>query len=277
MGGGSDLQKLTGPENVVLGSVTGVMSKAVNYPFLSWKTTVQQGLPISFDPRVVYRGLPMACINLGGTNAVQFATTGFFQRLLATTTSIGSDGVTLGGSFLGGLASGIPCSIWELCMIQQQRFGGTLLGTPAKFVSEYGWTSLTRGFTMTMGRESMFTMAMLGITPLIQEKLVVNSGMDQNSALAAGALTGACFAGTITHPMDTIKTCMQGDLGQVKYTDITSTGRLLAQEYGVVQGLFKGLAFRIALISTTFFLVNTFKGRVVPILFPHVAADKKKA
>ena len=37
--------------------------------------------------RLVYRGLPMACLNLGGTNAVQFGGTGVFQRLLATTGS----------------------------------------------------------------------------------------------------------------------------------------------------------------------------------------------
>ena len=190
--------------------------RSCNYPFLSWKNTVQQGLPISFNPAVVYRGLPMACLNLGGTTAVQFGTTGFFTKQLAASVGTG-DMATVGGAFLGGLASGIPCSIWELCMIQQQRFGGSLLSTPATFIKEFGFGSLTRGFTTTMGRESMFTMAMLGITPLIQTKLVENSGMEKNSALAAGALTGACFAGTITHPMDTIKTCMQGDLGRVKY------------------------------------------------------------
>jgi len=252
--------------------VTGMMSKSVNYPFLSWKNTVQQGLPISFNPAIVYRGLPMACFNLGGTTAVQFGTTGFFTKALAAQFGSG-DKATVGGAFLGGLASGIPCSIWELCMIQQQRFGGSLLGTPAAFIKEFGPMSLTRGFTTTMGREAMFTMAMLGITPLIQSKLVENSGMEKNTALAAGALTGACFAGTITHPMDTIKTCMQGDLGRVKYTDVMSTGRLLAEEYGVVQGLFKGLAFRIALISTTFFLINSFKQRVGPMLFPAVLGE----
>lgn len=267
MGGGSDLQKLSGEQNCLLGMVTGVMSKSVNYPFLSWKNTVQQGLPISFNPAIVYRGLPMACLNLGGTNAVQFGTTGFFTKFLAKTYGSG-DGASVGGAFLGGLASGIPCSIWELCMIQQQRFGGTLLGTPAKFISEYGVGSLTRGFTTTMGRESMFTMAMLGFTPLIQAKLVENSGMERNTALAAGSLMSACFAGTITHPMDTIKTCMQGDLGRVKYDGILQTGRSLAAEYGVVQGLFKGLFFRISLISTTFFLINSFKQRVGPMLFP---------
>ena len=38
----------------------------------------------------------------------------------------------------------------------------------------------------------MFTMSMLGVTPLIQEKLVASSGMEKNAALAAGSLTGAC-------------------------------------------------------------------------------------
>merc|ERR1712216_268909 len=90
------------------------------------------------------------------------------------------------------------------------------------------------------------------------------------------ALTGACFAATITHPMDTIKTCMQGDLARAKYTDVSSTWKALANEYGVVQGLFKGLTFRIALISTTFFLVNNFKGFLVPAMFPHVVKKEAK-
>ena len=138
----------------------------------------------------------------------------------------------------------LPCSIWELCMIQQQRFGGSILGTPARFVKEYGTAALTRGVTMTIGREAMFTMSMLGITyasqrsnpgrtpsipdqtaglartpgaeqlccysaqrvnpasdrPLIQQRLVESSGVEKNTALAIGALSGAILAGTTTHP-----------------------------------------------------------------------------
>uniref|UniRef100_A0A7S2BWN9 Mitochondrial carrier protein n=1 Tax=Haptolina brevifila TaxID=156173 RepID=A0A7S2BWN9_9EUKA len=275
MGGGDELQRLSAGENCVLGATTGMISKAINYPFLVWKNTVQQGLPISLNPLVVYRGLPMACLNLGGTTAVQFATTGFFQRLLSSS-GVEGESVRTGGAFLGGVASGIPCSVWELCMIQQQRFGGTMLGTPAKFISEYGVSSLTRGFSTTMGREGLFTMAMLGITPAIQRHLVETSGIEKNQALAVGALSGACFAGTLSHPLDTIKTCMQGDLGQQKYQGVLATGRSLAAEYGVVQGLFKGLFFRICLISTTFFLVNTIKQRVTgPLMFPKAYETEK--
>ena len=76
------------------------------------------------------------------------------------------------------------------------------------------------------------------------------------------------------YPLDTIKTCMQGDLGRVKYTEVIPTGRMLAAEYGVMQGLFKGLTMRISLISTTFFLVNFFKQKTVPILFPHLSKQE---
>ena len=66
--------------------------------------------------------------------------------------------------------------------------------------------------------------------------------------------------------MDTIKTCMQGDVGMTKYPrGAVGTGRVLAAEYGVAQGLFKGLAWRIVLITSTFFLVNKFKGVMVPL------------
>mmetsp|Transcript_17211 Transcript_17211/g.50902 ORF Transcript_17211/g.50902 Transcript_17211/m.50902 type:complete len:289 (+) Transcript_17211:492-1358(+) len=279
------LQRLSGGENCVLGMVTGVMSKACNYPFLVWKNTQQQGLKLSttwttpqgtVNPLRVYRGLPMACMNLGGTNAVQFGSTGFFQKALAGS-GASRDGVLVGGAFLGGLASGVPCSVWELCMIQQQRFGGSTLGTPARVVSEFGFAALGRGASMTMGREAMFTMSMLGITPLIQQKLIDSSGWDRNTALAAGSLNGALLAGVITHPMDTIKSCMQGDMAREKYHGVVQTGQNIAAEYGVAQGLFKGLVFRVALISTTFFLVNAFKERTVPLLFPHAVRDKRAA
>ena len=51
-------------------------------------------------------------------------------------------------------------------------------------------------------------------------------------------------------------------------------GAKLVEEHGVVQGLFRGLFYRTALISTTFFLVNSFKQRLVPLMFPHTI-DKK--
>merc|ERR1712078_634216 len=103
----------------------------------------QQGLPIRLNPAVVYRGLPMACLNLGGTTAVQFGATGFCQKILRGGGE-SSPFTQMTGSFLGGVISGIPCSLWELCMIQQQRFGGSILGTPTRIVQQHGVQTLAR-------------------------------------------------------------------------------------------------------------------------------------
>ena len=51
-------------------------------------------------------------------------------------------------------------------MIQQQKYGKTLLQTPAKIAAEYGsWTGLFRGLSMSCGREGVFTAGMLGVGP----------------------------------------------------------------------------------------------------------------
>ena len=83
--------------------------------------------------------------------------------------------------------------------------------------------------------------------------------------------------GTVT--LDTAATV--GSIGNLAVDggvlQIGETGSLLVEESGVVNGLFRGLFWRTALISTTFFLVNSFKQRIVPALFPHaVAADKPR-
>ena len=90
------------------------------------------GLPLVFNLQV-YRGLPMAMMNLGGTTAVQFWATGFFQRLIQRGKEATAADKML-GSFLGGAFSGIPGSMWELTMIQQQRFGGSIISTPARVI-----------------------------------------------------------------------------------------------------------------------------------------------
>ena len=275
MGGGSDLKRLSGNQNLLLGMVSGCGCKMLNYPLLAWKNATQQGLKIEFSPSKVYRGLPMAMMNLGGTTAVQFWATGFFQRFLCAEGQQITNSQKLQAAFLGGVASGIPCSLWELTMIQQQRFGGSIPGAILRITKEHGVSTLARGTIMTMGRESLYTMAMLGVAPSIKQELVSRFNLNGNLGLVVGALSGSVFACVITHPMDTIKTCMQGDVAKKKYKGIVQTGQLLTQEYGVAQGLFKGLMWRIALIATTFFLVNKIKETVAPVIFPLEDEEEK--
>ena len=87
MGGGSDLKRLSGNQNLLLGMVSGCGSKMINYPLLVWKNASQQGLKIEMNPKKLYRGLPVGMLNLGGTTAVQFWATGFFQKLISQSQS----------------------------------------------------------------------------------------------------------------------------------------------------------------------------------------------
>uniref|UniRef100_A0A7S1XNY2 Mitochondrial carrier protein n=1 Tax=Phaeomonas parva TaxID=124430 RepID=A0A7S1XNY2_9STRA len=266
-GEASPLARLSPTQNLALGMLAGCGSKCINYPLLAWKNAAQQGLPLPMRPDLVYRGLPMAMMNLGGTTAVQFLFTGYFQKMLKTKEN--DQFAEMAGATLGGIVSGVPCAMWELIMIQQQRFGGSLLGTPAKLLKEFGVAAYTRGMGMTMGREGLYTMAMLGLTPVVQRYLVEERGMDKGTGLAIGALGSAFFSATVTHPMDTIKTCLQGDLMKKQFINNLQTGRLLVDTHGVA-GVFKGLGWRISLIATTFFLVNKFKEGLAPVMFPNV-------
>jgi hypothetical protein len=70
------------------------------------------------NPKIVYRGLPIMCINLGVTTAIQFGFVGVFQDMLSDGSSgpLSKEKVIL-SAFLGGIFSGIPCSLLELTMI----------------------------------------------------------------------------------------------------------------------------------------------------------------
>jgi len=140
------------------------------------------------------------------------------------------------------------------------------MGTPLNLIQTHGVSALARGMVSSMGRESLFTMAMLGICPVLQREFMHRYSMPEQTALASGALCASLFSATLTHPLDTIKTCMQGDVAQQRYTTMKKTGELLVAEHGVGKGLFKGLSFRIGLITTSFFLVNQWKQVLAPNL-----------
>lgn len=265
--GSVSLGKLSPLQNLTLGLVAGIGCKMINYPLLVWKNASQQALPLPFTPGKIYRGLPMACMNLGGTTAVQFFCAGTFQKILRDRMPRKTQTADVAGALAGGLVSGIPCSVWELLMIQQQRFGGSLGQRLRSIFTEVGASGLGRGMSMTIGREGLFTMSMLGLTPLFKDILVRDFDMEPLAALSASALASSFVAATATHPLDTIKTCLQGDIGGKTYRSVTSTGSLLVQRDGVVQGLFRGLTWRIGLIGTTFFLVNALKERIAPVMF----------
>merc|ERR1719446_1371402 len=123
-------------------------------------------------------------------------------------------------------------------MIQQQRFGGTVAGTVSRLVREQGVSSLLRGSLGTSGREAFYTAGYLGIVPATQKYFTKEYGLDPLAGNFVGATAGGLACAAITQPLDTAKTCMQGDIKGDKYKTITQTLRTLHHEYGSVRAMY---------------------------------------
>jgi len=210
----------------------------------------------------------MSITNMGVLTGIQFPlanavvklVTGGQERRL-------SDLETISTGFAGGLISGIVCCPMELVMIQQQRFGGSIFSTPGRIASSAGVpTLLSRGLITSCGREGLFTAGYLGLGPVFAEKL--SNSMGGMQAKVIGAILAGLVAGTLSHPMDTIKTCMQGDIERKKFTTVSQTAKTLLNEEGIFR-FFRGWGFRTGRMSAGIFIINECKTRLTPLLFPH--------
>jgi hypothetical protein len=97
----------------------------------------------------------------------------------------------------------------ELIMIQQQRHGGSLFHQGGRVLGESGVTGLFRGLVTSCGREGLFTAGYLGLGPVLSERLRAAYDLQKKVGDMAGATCAGVIAATLSHPLDTIKTCMQ--------------------------------------------------------------------
>ena len=130
-------------------------------PTIYWKNCFQQNLPISFHPRMLYRGIIPSIANNSAMIGSQFALAGIFnnlyQKALGRSQTASNLDALLISTFMGGYCSGFWCGPMELAMIQQQRFGMTLGACLKKIVMEYGITrGVFRGTFNTSMREGMY-------------------------------------------------------------------------------------------------------------------------
>ena len=160
--------------------------------------------------------------------------------------------------------SGFACAPMELVMVQQQRFGGSLIGTASNIVSERGPLGLYRGYVTSAGREAVFAAGYIGIGPALGMYLRDEHGWSVASSKATGAVGAGLVAATISHPLDTIKTCMQGDVKREKFTSLTNTARTLMAEGGAAS-FFRGWNWRVGRMICAMFILSECNERLVPI------------
>jgi hypothetical protein len=179
-------------------------------PFNYAKNMVQQKQPISLQPSIMYRGVGANAINMGSCTMIQFAVGGKLKNIVLNgETRNLSLAEEMSCGIAAGAVSAIVGSPLELIMIQQQRKGGGTMATIQAITANPA--NIFRGFAGAMIRESLWTCGYLAIPPVVRRNLMEKypeQFPNNNTARVPAALLGGLFACYLTHPADTIKTCM---------------------------------------------------------------------
>ena len=256
---------LSDVENVIIGSASAVLVVASLQPTIYLKNAAAQGLPLSsssFHPRVLYRGVAVNLANEMGQLSAQFGVTGSFKKLFDKTPTGEMTAAASAGAVVALYVS--PC---ELLMVQQQKYGTSLLSTCRHVVSTFGLSYCAlRGLQCAMIRDSIMVCGMLGATPVIQETLKERKTFGEGDNTAANSLAasmlGGVFAALMSHPFDVLNTCVKGDLEQKLYKGVGDTARTLFKEGGAKR-FFGGGLWRTINITATVWIANEC-ARVMP-------------
>jgi len=265
------LRSLTERENLALGMASGCAEQLMIQPMLYFKNASQQGIPFSFSqvhPRIMYRGTFISCCNFSALCGMQFLCSGIFQKLAADGSKDLNFRQEVTAGFLGGAASGPLCCSMELIMIQQQRFGGTSVGTFVRLLRSHGACSLMRGLAPSTAREAFYTAGYLGTVPATRKHMSERYGLPWWLGDFLGAASAGVFCTFITQPLDTVKTCMQGDMSRSKYGSFLQTFRALHQEYGSFRAFYRGYWWRCGMVVIDFLALNAIATTMAPIMFP---------
>lgn len=261
-------KELNEVQNATVGMAVGVIEVLILQPFNYAKNMVQQKQPISFSPAVMYRGVGANCINMGSCTMIQFAIGGKLKNSVLNgedrrLTAFEEMGCGIGAGTVSALA-GSPL---ELIMIQQQRKGGSTAAT-VKAIANPG--TIGRGFIGCAVREALWTCGYLSIPPIVRRNLMETypQTFDTNDkARIPAALLGGLFACYLTHPFDTIKTCMQGDIERATYGNFVQTAGKIYGESSIF-GFYRGATFRYGRMACAVFIMDSLKDMIGPLLYP---------
>lgn len=221
---------------------------------------------MTLNPRVLYRGYGANCLNMGGVTCFQFAANGIVKKAVTggQVRKLTSFEQIYAG-FAAGFLSGIVCSPLELVMIQQQVKGGSFVATAGQVLPKAG-----RGLFNCSMREGIYSAGYLGIGPVVRSYLWDNHRDkfgSEDQARMVGAILAGLFGAYLSHPFDTIKTCMQGDVEQKRFRGMSDTAATLWREGGV-QKFYRGVVFRCLRQICAVFILDKARVSLAPLMFP---------
>lgn len=263
-------KELTSEQNASVGMTVGMIEVLLLQPLNYAKNMRQQNRAFSFNPTIMYRGVASNCLNMGSCTMIQFAVGGHLKSMAA-----GGDAdrvLTLqeemGCGIVAGTTSALVGSPLELVMIQQQRKGGSA-GVVIKNILQNP-INVTRGFVGAAIREALWTCGYLSIPPVVRRTLMTNypeTFDSDDKARIPAALLGGLFGCYLTHPFDTIKTCMQGDIEREVYGSLTETGKKIMADSGPT-GLYRGATFRYGRMVCAVFIFDLLREKIGRLMYP---------
>jgi len=261
--------KLNQFANATVGMCASAIEVATLQPLNYFKNMIQQRLPIVYDARTMYRGVGANIINMGSCTMVQFSVGGAAKNaILGSETRPLKVYEEMGAGVFAGVMSAFLGSPLELIMIQQQVKGGSTAKTIGSIVKP---STVGRGFIGTAVREGLWTCGYLAIPPIIRRQLRESFPTTFDSDTKAripASLLGGLFGCYMTHPFDTIKTCMQGDIENKKFKGLIQTARIIYGENGIT-GFYRGAMLRYARMVLAVGLLDTLGSVIGPVLYPH--------
>lgn len=202
---------------------------------------------------------------------IQFAVGGKLKQLVLGSGGDAHRHLSLKEEMMVGVGAGSVSALvgspLELIMIQQQRKGGSTASTIRTIANP---NTIGRGFIGAAVREALWTCGYLSIPPVVRRTLMEsypNQFPDNNTARVPAALLGGLFACYLTHPFDTVKTCMQGDIERTLYGTFSQTARLIYGESGIY-GFYRGATFRYGRMVCAVFIMDYLKDKVGYMLYP---------
>ena len=257
---------LTTMEDLYVGGLSGVTMILTTMPVLTWKFCIQTGTPFPTALGGWYRGVLVQASSIAPVTAVQFLFNGALKKMISGASPLSSRmkrELTTVERLVAGLGAGVVSAVLlspvDMLTIQQQKLGLSLMGSLQYILVEAGPVELWRGVVATAAREGIYVAGMFGLTPVIGEYLTKNVKRLQKQAVLANALS-ACAAGVVaallSHPMDTVKSCLQADLFGTTYTNILRTMAVILQDAGW-GGLYVGVVPRTLMTVIAFYISTT--------------------
>lgn len=199
------------------GSIVGILEVAVNQPLGTIKNDLQRGKKPSCNVPHLYRGF---CVNAAGmapATALQMGSFELFKYGLQDDNSQTlPENKKLCAAVGTGAFSSTVISPCELVEVQQQKNKAALGQTMRKIKNEHGMRIFVRGMGSAAFCEIGFTTGYLAAGPFLDQRCIDAGLSEPLAAIASGSCAGFVAAG-ITHPIDTIKTKLQADLGKEQY------------------------------------------------------------